>query len=1265
VLITGRLEAPAGTPSGVVAGASVEVLPARLDYEGARRQLAGQVPGPPLAATRAAAGGAFRLQVPGPGCFRVVVRAAGFLPLEVPLVPLVEDRELPPARLTPAVPLVARTVGPRGEPIAGVVLSLQSQEREQAPGRSREQGWAPVRRTGRTGPDGTLALPGSPGEKAWLAAIDPRFLGAWLAVDEPPAKAGASGKTGAGGITLRLPHRPALTLEACTPGGEPVAGALLRSSSGWPLAIAGGDGRLEVAVAGHAAGHPTPLGFTLESPDGEMTAEVSWAQARGGVLRVALAPRREAAGQLVEASGGQAVAGGVVWAECRDRFSGRPMGVATVSASGPDGRFRLGLPAGKGLRLRAAAPGCVTARLDEPGRAALLTIPLERVVALAGQVVDAAGEAVGGARIEAREAGLFGIAELLASAATGPTGRFQLAALAAGKSYELEVSAAGFAPASALMRAPAAATGAGASGGVAGQAAAAGARGSRSIARQAAAAAGPTAVVPDAPAAQLRIVLEAGLSVGGTIVDGGGQPLGGIAILLVRVDELVGRVPARWLLSRGPGEGSWQAASDDQGAFELRHLNPGRYGLIASGAGFVATDRPLFDLMPDSPRLDLGRIVLEPGVAIEGVVTDRRGQPVADAWVWFAPVLTGRSSLGFGDLNPAAGRAMGVVAAGSDGRFRLADLRRGELFDVDVHHGDHPTASVRGVRAPSAEPLAIALADGARLSGRVVNAGGEAVFGAKVAVRVPRGEAGAFSPGTGPGETESDARGEFSLAGLAAGALDLEVSAEGYQPTWLDGLQVAAERDSPPLEVVLERGGSLAGRVHDAAGEPIPGARVCVFPAIADFDTVRRRRISFHKAMVAADGEGHYQLAGLEPGLYDVTAGIDRAQTRRAEIRPGPNRLDLVAATPEEPRRSTVSGRVLDGSGRPLAGAVVGLANAEGQLVLPRRSSLSDGSFVFGGVEPGRYHLAASARGYVGSAYPGGFEVAAAPLERLELVLQRAAGAIRGRLGGDAADPAQVRVGALWLGAGGPHCRQQPQAPDEIPGLLDGSGSYRISDLGPGTWDVFAVAASGRNASGRVDLAPGVSEAVLDLDLSSGFTLSGRVGDDRGPVAGARLGLLGPSLAAGKREVEAASDGSFQFSNLTPGSYGLIVLDPRFFRGAVLSFDLSSDREMAVDLTGGGLRGRVTSAATGEPVAGVEVTLHPMETSMHSFPPAQATTDRGGGFEIAWLLPGRYRAVASAPEPGLAEAEAMVQVAPHTTAAVELALGPPGARTRP
>jgi hypothetical protein len=606
MLITGRLEAPHGTPSGVVAGASVEVLPARLDYEGARRQLAGQAPGPPLAATRAAAGGAFRLQVPGPGCFRVVVRAAGFLPLEVPLVPLVEDRELPPARLTPAVPLVARTVGPRGEPIAGVVLSLQSQEREQAPGRSREQGWAPVRRTGRTGPDGTLALPGSPGEKAWLAAIDPRFLGAGLAVDEPPAKAGASGKTGAGGITLRLPHRPALTLEACTPGGEPVAGALLRSSSGWPLAIAGGDGRLEVAVAGqaagHSAGHPTPLGLTLESPDGEMTAEVSWARARGGVLRVALAPRREAAGQLVETSGGQAVAGGVVWAECGDRFSGPPTAVATVSASA-------------------------------------------------------------------------------------------------------------------------------------------------------------------------------------------------------------------------------------------------------------------------------------------------------------------------------------------------------------------------------------------------------------------------------------------------------------------------------------------------------------------------------------------------------------------------------------------------------LAGAVVGLANAEGQLVLPRRSSLSDGSFVFGGVEPGRYHLAASARGYVGSAYPGGFEVAAAPLERLELVLQRAAGAIRGRLGGDAADPAQVRVGALWLGAGGPQCRQQPQAPDEIPGLLDGSGSYRISDLGPGTWDVFAVAASGRNASGRVDLAPGVSEAVLDLDLSSGFTLSGRVGDDRGPVAGARLGLLGPSLAAGKREVEAASGGSFQFSNLTPGSYGLIVLDPRFFRGAVLSFDLSSDREMAVDLTGGGLRGRVTSAATGEPVA--------------------------------------------------------------------------------
>ena len=51
--------------------------------------------------------------------------------------------------------------------------------------------------------------------------------------------------------------------------------------------------------------------------------------------------------------------------------------------------------------------------------------------------------------------------------------------------------------------------------------------------------------------------------------------------------------------------------------------------------------------------------------------------------------------------------------------------------------------------------------------------------------------------------------------------------------------------------------------------------------------------------------------------------------------------------------------------------------------------------------------------------------------------------------------------------------------------LVDESGTYRLSDLAPGVWNVTALTGSGRHASGQVTLAPGAQEAELDLDFEN------------------------------------------------------------------------------------------------------------------------------------------------------------------------------------
>src|SRR5687767_3774648 len=55
----------------------------------------------PLVRTATAADGRFEVVAPEPGMYRVVIRAAGSLPMEAKLLPLLAPAELPPLRLIP------------------------------------------------------------------------------------------------------------------------------------------------------------------------------------------------------------------------------------------------------------------------------------------------------------------------------------------------------------------------------------------------------------------------------------------------------------------------------------------------------------------------------------------------------------------------------------------------------------------------------------------------------------------------------------------------------------------------------------------------------------------------------------------------------------------------------------------------------------------------------------------------------------------------------------------------------------------------------------------------------------------------------------------------------------------------------------------------------------------------------------------------------------------------------------------------------------
>ena len=131
-------------------------------------------------------------------------------------------------------------------------------------------------------------------------------------------------------------------------------------------------------------------------------------------------------------------------------------------------------------------------------------------------------------------------------------------------------------------------------------------------------------------------------------------------------------------------------------------------------------------------------------------------------------------------------------------------------------------------------------------------------------------------------------------------------------------------------------------------------------------------------------------------------------------------------------------------------------------------------------------------------------------------------------------------------------------------------GTYLVSDLGPGEWKVEASLYEEiqRIDQGRITLAPGAAEAVLDLDLSLGdLTFSGHLVDGDGALS-TEVTLLradGETLSP-EELVEDEELGNFRFPRLRAGKYILRIKDHYRDRVLLRPVDLASDREVTIDL---------------------------------------------------------------------------------------------------
>jgi len=693
----------------------------------------------------------------------------------------------------------------------------------------------------------------------------------------------------------------------------------------------------------------------------------------------------------------------------------------------------------------------------------------------------------------------------------------------------------------------------------------------------------------------LEVVLATASGVVGRVLDPYGGPLSGARVRLFPLPEMDS---IQVEMVNGERQTDHEVVSGPRGRFAAGRLAAGIYDLEVLADGWAPLFRPALEV-PEEGDLDLGDLLLDPGATIEGRVIDAEGRSVEGAEVRFHSYVR-TTGLSTGVI--LSGRFPLVARSGFDGRFAIEHQPEDRGQELVVSHPSHLDEMVT---AQPGDELVVRLRPAGGVFGRVVSADGAPLPGAHVEVQVEQRsetlQGSSMSTHFTSGRSGED--GTFNVVKVPPGQARVKASATGYAASEPVELEIAVGQRAGPLRLVLSDPAVVFGQVLDLDGAPAAGAEVRVTDSTGSTQHVDR-----------GDAEGRYRVAGLASGVAEVWAQAEASGarvTRNVELRAGEQRLDLRLAA-----RPAVGGRVVDGEGRPVAGASVSVEpvrREEGTFYSASGPSTgSDGSFLLALDRPGAYRVEANAEAGVGEVE---VEVGDEPRLGVVVELRRLGGSIVGDL--VAIEPeaaAEVTVYATPKTGG-----------RVIVGRGTASGSYRVHRVPAGDWVVRAEHTSTqRQALGEVRVGDG--EAVLDLvfppeGLADAF-LEGRILGSGRPVSGLQVGLVpvDPSRGTRPAATEGNAGGRFRFDELVAGRYQLVVAGFAADQPPP-EVEVGDGEPLVLDLPSVPVAGRVLSP-TGQPLGRVWLALRPADVPRGWV--GRTFTGPEGAFRFEHVLPGRY-----------------------------------------
>ncbi len=643
---------------------------------------------------------------------------------------------------------------------------------------------------------------------------------------------------------------------------------------------------------------------------------------------------------------------------------------------------------------------------------------------------------------------------------------------------------------------------------------------------------------------------------------------------------------------------SGETRTDAGGRFRIPGLRAGWTYLLKVDGGDFAPTRQIADVPPAVQPGKPVRITVTPGAEVSGRVVDPGRRPVPGAAVRLLPLLRADESWPDPEaLKPLEG------LSGSEGRFLLSHLAPGQYRLEIVREGFAPIR-ISGVEIPPNSP-AVHLGDlrlpaGVTIEGRVVDEQGRPLAGALVAVP-------SDAQGEMPVQVETGLDGSFRLKGLARGdRYDLHIQAEGFVPRQAPGVEAPP---SEPLRIELRRGRTLSVRVLDPDGRPVPGARLSRLESTMTNAAGGRSGHQSSTSLGETGDEGSFQIGNLEPGVLDLMVNADGFQPMLARGLHIPEDAAAGAVEITLVRGGVVEGQVLDGDGKPVAGARVSASLEEAEAVPAGMSSGNtdgEGHYRLEGLVPGSYQVTVDsvelsdrlwAKAAVGTGvrrldfrFPSGAQVSGQVVDSQGAPVPRASLSL-------------VPVGGGYLS----NTVSRADGSFTFKGVPD--GDFNLRGAAPG----FALTVDPR----EVRISGGAVQGLV-LRLNRGASVAGRLlGVDPDSLEGTRV--LADLRQSGHLQVlhgVVDRQGAYRIANVTPGTWNVAALLPDG-RSAQGQIEVPEDTEaVTLDLEfedGLTLSGRVL--LDGEPLAGGSIAVDGRSS----------TIAYDGGFSVSGIKPGAHR----------------------------------------